>query len=138
MGYYTTYKLEWTPEPNRKVENLCSHRKPAGALFCPQCGIAVGHKGIADIVAKYIESKGDEFGISQDGSSSDGCKWYEHETDMLTMSNEIPDVVFKLLGEGEESGDIWVKYFLNGQYQVCKAAVVIPPFDRTKFKPSKP
>ena len=41
----------------------------------------------------------------------DTCKWYEHEEEMRQFSKRFPDVVFKLSGEGEESGDIWVKYF---------------------------
>lgn len=56
-------------------------------------------------------------------------KWYEHIEDMLTLSKEFPEIVFTLNGEGEESGDVWVAYFLNGKHVVHKAEIVLPKFD---------
>ena len=42
-------------------------------------------------------------------------KWYMHQDDMLTVSSRYPDVLFILDGDGEESGDIWRKFFQNGK-----------------------
>lgn len=36
----------------------------------------------------------------------DWVKWYEHENDMLAISQEFPDVTFCLDGDGEESDDM--------------------------------
>lgn len=61
-------------------------------------------------------------------------KWYSHVSDMRVFSKLFPKVLFTLRGEGEESGDIWAKYFLDGKMQEAKAEVVIAPFDASKLK----
>lgn len=66
--------------------------------------------------------------------SDEETKWYENEDEMLELSQEFPDVLFKLHGEGEESGDIWDKYFMNGKMQYCPAEIHIPEFDRNKLE----
>jgi hypothetical protein len=64
----------------------------------------------------------------------DSCKWYGHADDMLAVSNKHPNTLFKVHGEGEEAGDIWDKWFLNGKMQVCEAKIVIPDFDPEQLK----
>ena len=64
----------------------------------------------------------------------DECKWYEHETDMKALSLRFPEVLFTLHGEGEESGDVWNKYFRNGKCQVAKGVVTIAPFNPKELK----
>ena len=64
---------------------------------------------------------------------NDSCKWYNHEKHMKELSKIYPDTTFLLEGEGEESGDIWQKYFKNGKMQVCKAEIVFPAFDESKL-----
>ena len=61
------------------------------------------------------------------------CKWYDHEKHMKLLSQIYPETTFLLEGEGEESGDIWRKYFKNGKMQVCKAKIVFPAFDESKL-----
>ena len=63
----------------------------------------------------------------------DASKWYDNEKEMLELSKEFPDILFKLHGVGEESEDIWNEYFMSGKSQYCKAEFVIPPFDRDKL-----
>ncbi len=63
----------------------------------------------------------------------ESLKWYGHEDDMKAFSKKHPSVVFRLEGEGEESGDIWVKYFKNGEMQKCKAKIVIDDYDENKL-----
>ncbi len=57
------------------------------------------------------------------------CKWYRHEKDMKVISKIYPDILFILEGIGEESEDMWMKYFKNGKMQVCKAEIVFPAFN---------
>lgn len=62
------------------------------------------------------------------------CKWYGHNDDMLRLSERYPMVVFTLSGDGEESGDIWKKYYCAGKVQVARANISFEPFDKTKLR----
>lgn len=63
------------------------------------------------------------------------AKWYDHEKDMRALSIRYPLCVWQLDGEGEEQGDVWRKYFQNGQMQNANARVIIQydDFDPTKL-----
>ncbi len=102
MGYSTRYELHWTETPACK-------------------GVDV-----AAVVAQYIEARGDDIGyaLEPDGTTSESCKWYEHEADMRIMSRAIQGVVFHLTGEGESAGDIWDLFALDGEVQKHPAKVV--------------
>jgi hypothetical protein len=87
-----------------------------------------------DILTKIIEEDEDLIDIfDQDGDSFDEYKWYKHEEDIAKISKKYPDVVFTLKGEGEEAGDIWVKYFKNGKIQRCQAKITFDEYDETKL-----
>lgn len=82
-----------------------------------------------------IEEKLEEIsGYSIEFGWNDSCKWYDHENDMKALSLLYPETTFLLEGEGEESGDIWQKYFKNGKVQTCRAEIVFPQFDESKMK----
>ncbi len=99
MGYYTRHELE-VVEGNRALI----------ATFIEECEEAA-------------------YAITDTGESYDSCKWYSHEQDLREFSKKHPEALFKLGGEGEESGDIWAEYYRAGKMQVCKAAIVIPDFN---------
>ncbi len=61
-------------------------------------------------------------------------KWYDNEENMIALSKKYKDIVFKLIAEGEDPGDISESYFSNGKSQVCHAEIVIPPFDKSKLE----
>lgn len=104
MGYYTRYELS----------------------------ILGGHY---DTLKEIIENDEDTFyGIDENGEPVDCVKWYDHEKDMINVSKEYPELVFKLTGEGEEAGDLWHKYFKNGKKQVCEAKIVFDEFDESKLR----
>lgn len=107
MGYNTRYELK--------------------AEFAP-------HK-LPEVVIKEFVSSNQEasYCLAPDGTPAESGKWYEHENDLLALSKAHPHLLFSLAGEGEESGDIWKKYFCAGKVQVEKAAVMIAPFDAAKL-----
>jgi hypothetical protein len=56
----------------------------------------------------------------------DECKWHEHQKQMIEYSKKNPSVQFKLSGEGDESGDVWVKWFKAGKMQTWKLVINAP------------
>jgi hypothetical protein len=116
MGYYTQYKLTvYAPEDDGSLQAL-----QESVDFIDE--INESHAAIIAGIAGY------------DYLFDNSCKWYEHEEDMIAYSKKHPDLVFKLHGEGEESGDIWQKWFVNGKMQTCHAKIVFDPFDPTQLK----
>lgn len=104
MGYYTSHKLE----------------------------IVGGHM---DILEQIIENDPQTFyGLYKDGSPLDSVKWYSHQEDMKQLSKQYPDLVFKLTGEGEETGDMWIEYHKNGKMQDCHAKITFEDYDESKLK----
>lgn len=102
MGYNTSYRLEWSA-----VDELTGFK----------IGTAIG------------ENEEMRYVMGSDGHSEDSGKWYDNEADMRALSLKFPGVLFTLHGEGEESGDVWKKYFRDGKAQICKARLDFPPFD---------
>jgi hypothetical protein len=65
--------------------------------------------------------------------SEEEVTWYEWKKDMVILSKAFPNIKFKLVGEGENAGDIWHAYFKNGKVQVCRAKIVFDGFDENKL-----
>lgn len=65
--------------------------------------------------------------------SGNDSRWYEHEKDMRAFSSRHPDLIFQLDGRGEESGDIWRKYFVEGKMQEARVVIDFPPLDLSKL-----
>ena len=59
-------------------------------------------------------------------AGEDCVKWYEHRTDMVEISEQFPDCVFNLSGEGEDQGDVWNEYYLNGDVEECMMECHMP------------
>lgn len=68
------------------------------------------------------------------GERSDDIKWYDHDEHMRLLSIEYPKLIFVLKGEGEESGDYWLKYYRNGKCQNAKITWTFDQFDENKLK----
>ena len=64
----------------------------------------------------------------------DEIKWYEREENMIEFSKQHPQTLFKIIGEGEEPGDLWHEYYLNGKVQKCKGEITYTPFDPSKLQ----
>lgn len=74
----------------------------------------------------YEELIEDKFGFTPFCGSA---KWYDYEQDMRFFSKQHPSVLFKLIGDGEESGDLWEAYFKDGLMQMCKANITYGSFN---------
>lgn len=71
------------------------------------------------------------FELSLDGNEC--AKWYDHDDHMIKVSKMYPTVLMRLHGEGDENGDLWNTYYLNGKMQHCPAEIIYPEFDETKL-----
>lgn len=97
-----------------------------------------GEKTIQEILSE-LNAEGkfshlDYYAVDDNGNSYEPCHWYDHELDMKGVSKIYPDTVFVLHGEGEESDDIWNKYFKNGKMQSCYAVITFEDFDEGKLE----
>jgi hypothetical protein len=75
-----------------------------------------------------------DYALDENLEGCDDVKWYESEDNMRKVSTEIQNVVFLLKGEGEESGDVWDEYYLNGKKQRCQVELIFPDFDESKLE----
>lgn len=117
MGYYTAYTLE--VEVYDHITGRRSTEVPADTL--------------AEIVAALDGRDVIGYALSEGLDCYDSVKWYDHDTDMIEVSKQFPGVLFCLHGEGEESGDMWDAYYLDGKTQRCHAEITYPPFDPKKL-----
>jgi hypothetical protein len=101
MGYYTHYKLS-----ARTIDGKASD--------LPQEAFSLG---------------GEAWETSGVDAIPSGCevKWYGHDSDMVQLSTRHQDIVFVLDGDGEEAGDVWRKFYLNGKMHCWRASVERPP-----------
>jgi hypothetical protein len=111
MGYYTDYKLA-----------MFGTKDAVGAFIATAEEGGVATEYGAYFVAQVLSRQ------------ADSVKWYGHRTDMLAISKQFPDIGFCLTGEGEEAGDLWQRYFKDGQDSgQLKGVVTYPKFDVEKF-----
>lgn len=136
MGYYTSYKLRGihTDRVQKERERLHGERKSLESIEDP----TTREYALAGFDAKFVDpGKYDISKLSpvdpRFNPFDQECKWYKHEEDMKRFSRLYPHTVFELSGEGEEGGDIWKKYFLDGKMQVCNVKMEFEPFDETKL-----
>jgi len=106
MGYCTSYKLR----------------------------VYEGDVEISEILEVYGDFGGLDYAIDEEGNSVDSVKWYDHDSDMRELSSCYPNATFILEGEGEESGDIWRKYYRKGKAQEVYAKIVFDDFDENKLR----
>lgn len=141
MGYYTHFKLEVDPRPEVAFIDAMLMAKES----CEKAGIPIP-QDVINFFAKpqnafYREATREQdedsdllYALGGDLSGGDSVKWYEHEADMRELSSKYPELLLTLSGEGEESGDVWKKYFKGGKCQVAKAKIEIDAFDPKKLK----
>ena len=68
--------------------------------------------------------------VTDDVLTADGWnKWYDHDDDMAKVSEEFPDALFELYGDGEDSNDFWRTYYFGGALQHGEGRIVYPDLD---------
>lgn len=106
MGYYTYHTIDINCSDEERLEKIRQKMKEKEII-------------------PYI--------FTEDFETQDVTKWYEEEEDMREISAMFPDIRFAIHGEGEDSGDIWDAYYLDGKRQYCPAIISIEPFDPEKL-----
>lgn len=148
MGYYTSFNLNvelQTPDEQRSVvtiesikQELLSSKKIDKTKLLQQLEALEGNGVIVlepeDIIRKFRDfSDGARYAINSDGDTQERTKWYDYQSDLVEFSKQFPEWLFTLKGEGEESGDIWKLYVLNGKSQKAEARIVFDEFDHNKL-----
>lgn len=116
MGYITNYELS---VEDRLVENRDIEFD------------------VSQAISNFLSfSQGARYALDEDGGTREGCKWYEHDDDLKNFSKqpEYKDVLFTLSGTGEEGGDLWKLYVMNGKAQLAKAKMTYDAFDEKLLK----
>lgn len=112
MGYYTSYSLDVKYGNKDNIERLVE------ALRAKEL---IGYALDADYVID-----GDKVGFGP----YDTQKWYDHDDDMIEISKEFPDMVFKLYGSGEDFGDEWYTLYRDGNAETIHAELKWPEPER--------
>lgn len=103
MGYYTRYSLSWTNQG-----------------WVPPEGTTLD-----GLVGDYIDEHEHGRVMRRDGRAEEpSLQWHDCDADMAALSRAFPRVLFHLEGEGDEAGDIWDLYALDGMIQQHQAKVV--------------
>ena len=122
MGYETCYNLT--------VAQLRSQNPGSQPLSYEPQLVAVA-PDVEQVIIAQLREENDEAAYAFDGSGSSlgHVRWYDAKSDLTLFSQEYPDFVFVLGGEGDETGDLWLMYIYNGQVQECPATITYRPFD---------
>ena len=139
MGYYTEYTLVID---NSQVKDEVEKKKQSEIEEIQQSNISdeLKMRLIKDVEKTYrtsIVTKSDVIDFLTYDPFEDQCKWYEHTEDMRKISEKYQNVIFSLYGNGEEDGDMWVKYFMNGKVQTEEAVITYADFDPKKLMDRK-
>lgn len=151
MGYYTAYKLEVKCYKDAQevkqisIEHVMEKIKNGGSqeeVLKELEHIKNGKENIvvneSMIIEDFINNNDNaKYALEYDGSTRESCKWYDSHTELGEFSKKYPNWLFVLTGEGEESGDLWKKYYLNGKVQEAKAQIIFDEFDEKKLKKVK-
>ena len=139
MGYYTEYTLVID---NSQVKDEVEKKKQSEIEEIQQSNISdeLKMRLIKDVEKTYrtsIATQSDVIDFLTYDPFDDECKWYEHTEDMRKISEKYQNVIFSLYGNGEEDGDMWVNYFMNGKVQTEQAVITYADFDPKKLMDRK-
>lgn len=91
-----------------------------------------------EIIKQFRKAYPDtKYYIKKNGEYKESGSWYEAIEQLVDFSNGHPDQLFVLSCEGEEAGDLWRAYVMNGIAQRVDAIITYPPFDLVKHNRDK-
>lgn len=134
MGYYSKFTLSWkTPEgyndEYREFVTECRKKK----IKIPNKVSATVDK-MTELEDALNSDNSCSYGhLFQMVNGSDQIKWYNHEDEMRAFSKKFPEILFILEVNGEEEGDLSIKYFKNGKMQRADAVITYAEFDESKL-----
>lgn len=82
-------------------------------------------------------SKDAWYALDAYGDCSDALHWYNAVDEIAVFSKLYPEILFTLHGEGDNNGDLWNVYIVNGLIQDAPAKPIYPKFDPLKLKEPK-
>jgi hypothetical protein len=141
MGYYTRYSLELeqlevVDQKAKSIKELIAQISNSNEVDRTQLIKDLQDienppiTSAEEIIAKLRETNENaKYSLGEDGEAQDESKWYDHEPEFKEFSKQFPSWLFTLTGEGEESGNLWKKYFLNGKVQIANAIISYDNFD---------
>jgi len=62
------------------------------------------------------------------------AKWYDNHKHMVLLSKEHPTIVFTLSGDGEESGDVWRKFYKDGKFMDAGPELIYKEFNENELQ----
>lgn len=66
------------------------------------------------------------------------AKWYDSADHLYWTSKKFPNTLITVEGEGEESGDLWIEYWLNGKVCGGAAKIIYPEYKPSLLKDYEP
>ena len=130
MSYDTAYSLVYVS--GSQMVPQCNHPTSPTDRFCPSCGLQITAVHVVDIIERMLKE------TLAYTPFNEPCSWYTHVDDMCKITKGFPETIIALYGDGEESGDLWVKYFLNGKVQREQAEIIYPIFNKSKLESPTP
>lgn len=104
MGYYTHYTIDIVGtkdfEEKKKIIKEVNEVSGYGELF-------------------HHERNNGSF------DTEESVKWYDWDDDVKEISAKYPELLFVILGDGEEDDDYWKCFFKAGKADMCSATVRI-------------
>ena len=125
MSYDTEYRIALIDGP--MYISSCEHSPGVMYKFCPECGFKAEPVDACERLRQIIKTGRDGY----DPLNGEPTSWYQHEVDILAALDtvDVTSLVIALYGNGEESDDLWVKYFTKGKCYKEMAEVFYPKFN---------
>lgn len=144
MGYYTDFKItikDGQEDFYKSKENIVeeiqklSLKGDNDSLLKIKKLVEDKDKDVLTILFEELHNVVDGyiFDLNGDIIRLSSAKWYKYEGDLTKVSKALPLLLIQVDGEGEESGDVWRRYYLGGKVQSANVKLIYEDFDPKKL-----